>query len=314
MRPAEPKDYDEAAWAMTRPFVRDPAVNWYGCVKEMFPEDVDARTISPHTLNTLPKEAKRVVQKLYTFQRALLEATVLAGGLVTVAVIPEPAGDGEQTPREVIAAVTLWLKPGQSMDFSVMTTIRSGLWKLFFTWGLTSVRVRTSATNYGSSCSSGSCQASHSDCRRNSGPRSSGAWRRRSRLIIWTGGIHGISFRHALILNTRAKVTSHAIIRDFLKRCSLTTSLGLCGLMMRDGFERSNPKPVHLESTTAKSRDIYAHYGFEVGPTYFDASTMPGTNPVLTRSMRSTSLGKELLMPAVSLPRVRRPLDIPNGS
>lgn len=33
---------------------------------------------------------------------------------------------------------------------------------------------------------------------------------------------------------------------------------------MRDGFERTKPKLVHLEATTIRSRDIYAHYGFEV--------------------------------------------------
>lgn len=222
VRPAEPKDYDEAAWAMTRPFVRDPAVNWYGCVKEMFDEDVDARTISPHTLNTLPKEAKHVVQKLYTFQRALLEATVLAGGLVTVAVIPEPAGDGEQTPREVIAAVTLWLKPGQSMDFSVMTTIRSGLWKLFFTWGLTSVR----------------------------------------RLQKEFGPAVERSLEKTFAAHNMDRWDSWHLLQTCVD--PQYEGKGLCGLMMRDGFERSNPKPVHLESTTAKSRDIYAHYGFEI--------------------------------------------------
>lgn len=143
VRLVEPKDYDEAAWTMTRPFVRDPTLNWYGCVKELFPEELDARTLSPRTLNTLPKQAKRTVKKLYTFQRGLLKATVVSGGVATVAIVPEPAGNGGQAPREVIAAVSLWLKPGQSMDFSVMTTIRSGLWKLPFTWGLTSVCVRT---------------------------------------------------------------------------------------------------------------------------------------------------------------------------
>ena len=34
--------------------------------------------------------------------------------------------------------------------------------------------------------------------------------------------------------------------------------------MMRDGFERTAPKPVHLEATTPRTREIYAHYGFEV--------------------------------------------------
>ncbi len=43
-----------------------------------------------------------------------------------------------------------------------------------------------------------------------------------------------------------------------------STFTGLCGLMMRDGFGRTTPKPVHLEATTSRSLDIYAHFGFEV--------------------------------------------------
>lgn len=34
--------------------------------------------------------------------------------------------------------------------------------------------------------------------------------------------------------------------------------------MMKDGFERTSPKPIHLEASTAKSRDIYSRYGFQV--------------------------------------------------
>ena len=33
---------------------------------------------------------------------------------------------------------------------------------------------------------------------------------------------------------------------------------------MRDGFQRASGKSIYLESTTPRSRDIYAHLGFEV--------------------------------------------------
>ncbi len=33
---------------------------------------------------------------------------------------------------------------------------------------------------------------------------------------------------------------------------------------MKEGFARTSPKSVHLEATTVKNRDIYAHFGFEV--------------------------------------------------
>jgi len=39
---------------------------------------------------------------------------------------------------------------------------------------------------------------------------------------------------------------------------------GYCSLLMRDGFQRASAKPVYLESSTPRSRDIYAHLGFEV--------------------------------------------------
>ncbi|KAG7451787.1 uncharacterized protein BT62DRAFT_999485 [Guyanagaster necrorhizus] len=32
---------------------------------------------------------------------------------------------------------------------------------------------------------------------------------------------------------------------------------------MRDGFARAKSKPVRLEASSAKSRDIYGHFGFE---------------------------------------------------
>ena len=35
-------------------------------------------------------------------------------------------------------------------------------------------------------------------------------------------------------------------------------------MLMEDGFRRTSPKPVHLEATKASTRDLYAHFGFEV--------------------------------------------------
>jgi hypothetical protein len=35
-------------------------------------------------------------------------------------------------------------------------------------------------------------------------------------------------------------------------------------MLMREGFTRTSPHPVHLEATTARSRNIYAHFKFEV--------------------------------------------------
>ncbi|KAI0255824.1 hypothetical protein BJV78DRAFT_577223 [Lactifluus subvellereus] len=39
---------------------------------------------------------------------------------------------------------------------------------------------------------------------------------------------------------------------------------GYCSLLIEDGFRRASGMPVHVEATTPRSRDIYAHYGFEL--------------------------------------------------
>jgi len=39
---------------------------------------------------------------------------------------------------------------------------------------------------------------------------------------------------------------------------------GYCSLLLRDGLQRAAGKPVILEATTPRSRDIYAHFGFEL--------------------------------------------------
>ncbi|KAI0305919.1 hypothetical protein B0F90DRAFT_1694508 [Multifurca ochricompacta] len=39
---------------------------------------------------------------------------------------------------------------------------------------------------------------------------------------------------------------------------------GYSTLLMRDGFNRAGGGPVYLEATTPRSRDIYAHLGFEL--------------------------------------------------
>ncbi|KAF7361362.1 hypothetical protein MSAN_01168900 [Mycena sanguinolenta] len=39
---------------------------------------------------------------------------------------------------------------------------------------------------------------------------------------------------------------------------------GYSTMLMKEGFEYCGPKPITLEATTAHSRDIYAHQGFEI--------------------------------------------------
>ncbi|KAF7349233.1 hypothetical protein MSAN_01712700 [Mycena sanguinolenta] len=39
---------------------------------------------------------------------------------------------------------------------------------------------------------------------------------------------------------------------------------GYSSMLMKEGFERCGSKPITLEATTAHSRDVYAHQGFEI--------------------------------------------------
>ena len=120
-------------------------MNWYGCLPKMV-DDID----SPSPVD------KRSMRNLTWFQAALVKATVLVDGFVTVAVIPRELNEGADktaTPDEQqedrngresdedIVGVALWLPPGKTLDMGPITMLRSGIFKVLFGWGLTGVKV-----------------------------------------------------------------------------------------------------------------------------------------------------------------------------
>ena len=36
-------------------------------------------------------------------------------------------------------------------------------------------------------------------------------------------------------------------------------------MLFKEGFHRASPKPIHLVASKPKNKDIYEHFGFEVG-------------------------------------------------
>ena len=60
---------------------------------------------------------------------------------------------------------------------------------------------------------------------------------------------------------------------------------------MKDGFKRTESKPIHLEATKARTRDIYARFGFEVSASLWMARPSKVTVMLsyirLTRSINS---------------------------
>ena len=137
VRLASPSEYKAAARVLTRAFARDPAMNWYGCVKEMVPS---CDSTEPHAVRTM--------KRLRYFQTATVKLTHLLGGLVTVAVIPPNRDsksdhkDGDSGGEETIIGVSLWIRPGQTMDIGPWTILRSGMYKVLWGWGIEGVKVR----------------------------------------------------------------------------------------------------------------------------------------------------------------------------
>ncbi|RPD54357.1 hypothetical protein L226DRAFT_616935 [Lentinus tigrinus ALCF2SS1-7] len=198
-------------------------MNWYGCVTALV-DNIDSPT---------PK-AERTMRTLSWFQEALVRATILVEGVVTVVVIPQSAGKAEdhdgrgstegtsETSNEEIAAASLWLPPGKTLDMGPRTVIRSGVLKVLWGWGVKGVK----------------------------------------RVLF--------DFSPAVERSLERSFKAHG--HDRLDSWHLLEVVvdpnhqkkGYSSLLMEEGFRRAFPKPVHLEATTSVKRDIYARYGFEV--------------------------------------------------
>ena len=114
---------------LTRAFARDPAMNWYGSVKNIVP---DHKCTLPSAIKTM--------QRLSYFMLCLCKATLMAGGIITVVVVPE---DGHATGSriETIVAVVLWLPPGRELNNPVQIVVRTRPFKLLLAWGLQGLKV-----------------------------------------------------------------------------------------------------------------------------------------------------------------------------
>ncbi|KAI0749959.1 hypothetical protein C8Q80DRAFT_1314396 [Daedaleopsis nitida] len=213
VRLAKPSEYPNAIRVLTRAFAKDPAMNWYGCVPAMV-DDIDSPSDT----------ARRTMRNLSWFQAALVKATILIDGYVTVAVVPRAdGGEGQQgqdkgnsaadleAGQEEIAGVALWLPPGKTMDVGPITVLRSGLLKRVL-FDFTPAVERTLEKGF----------------------KARGLDRRDS----W----------HLLEM----------VVDPRFQGCGLST------MLVEEGFRRASPKPVHLEATKGSTRDIYAHFGFEV--------------------------------------------------
>ncbi|GJJ16050.1 hypothetical protein Clacol_010329 [Clathrus columnatus] len=210
VRIAEPHEYTEVTWILTRGFARDPCMN---NVREVIPDYKDQPDYNSHSAS-----AKRTLENLFVFQNALVQATILCGGFITLAVIPPQ----KEEHKEIIGAATLWLKPKQQLDFPLSVITKSEAWKILLAWGFTGVR------------------RIHLDCIP----------------VIEKISKKGFKARSADVSDSWYLLE---VATD-----PAYDGKGLCSLLMKDGFERTLPKPIHLEASTSRTRDIYSHYGFEI--------------------------------------------------
>jgi hypothetical protein len=133
VRLALPSELPVISYILTRGFARDPAMNWYGSVKDMVP---DHNSTSPSAMKTM--------ERLRQFLLCLCKITLFVGGIITVVVVPEGrkhAGAETESRHEKILAACLWLKPGQKLDGPVWSIVRIRPWKVLLGWKWQGIKV-----------------------------------------------------------------------------------------------------------------------------------------------------------------------------
>ncbi|KAK0479571.1 hypothetical protein IW261DRAFT_1336365 [Armillaria novae-zelandiae] len=209
VRVAAREDVEAAASVLTRAYLNDAALNWFGCVKKQnAATDIDSPVPG----------VQQTIKNLRCFQRSLVTITMLVGGVVTLAVVPsQDDGKGEK-----IVGVAVWLQPGQTLDMPLDKLLKAGAWSVLKGWGIR--------------------------------------------------GFKRIFLDFTPSVEKALSKAFKARSMDRLDSCHLLAIVvdpdwqgkGVSSALMRDCFSRAKPKPIHLEASSPKSRDIYAHFGFEI--------------------------------------------------
>ncbi|KAK0222528.1 hypothetical protein EDD85DRAFT_258835 [Armillaria nabsnona] len=206
VRVATKEDVESATTVLTRAFLNDPALNWFGCVKKQnAATDIDS---------SVPG-VQQTIKNLRRFQRFMVTVTMLVGGVVTLAVVPSQ-GDGKE---EEVVGVAVWLQPGQTSDIPL-----GKLWCMVSAEGLGNPGLKRIFLDFTPPVEKTLSKAFEA---RNMDRHDS--WR----LLLFV------------------------VDPDWQGK-------GVSSVLMKDCFARAKPKPIHLEASSPKSRDIYAHFGFEV--------------------------------------------------
>ncbi|GJJ16052.1 hypothetical protein Clacol_010331 [Clathrus columnatus] len=250
VRIAEPHEYTKAAWILTRSFARDPRMNWFGGVQKLIPSYKELPNYESH-----PVSAKRTLKNLFVFQKALVKATILSGGFITLAVIP-PQGEED----EILAATTLWLKPGQSLDFSLLMIAKSRMWKVFSGWG----------------------REGFKRVLQNFSPAFKQSWEKGSK----TGhSLDRLDSWHLLEMATDPPFEGRGLCSLMMKDGFERTS--------------SESKPIRLKATTPRTRDIYTHFGFKIDEEHCFGKGLVDVNGLVAKEAATATGYREWIMTKV---------------
>jgi len=227
VRLAKPSETSAIAAVLTRAFARDPVANWLGGVRALVPAYHKADADNDGDDSDDDSNARHTLANLRRFELGVIKR-VETSGLIVVVVEKEGKARAEGE--------------GEGEGEGVKERILGcALW----------MKPATSKVSF---------------------PR---MFLRVARLV-WCWGLGGIK---RMVFDWRLPVGKiHDEVFDARGLNCLDTwhllqvavdpayeGKGYCSLLLRDGFQRASGKPIYLESTTPRSRDIYAHLGFEVG-------------------------------------------------
>jgi len=224
VRLAKPSEIPALVDVYARAFARDPSMNWFGGVRELV--SVDYQKGNGDSEGEDDKETSAARRTVEALRDFQLVVVKMAKilGLIVVVVEKTEGGGGENTGEAEERIV------GGALWLPPGTSMDPS--------PLTLVRISP--------------------------------WR-----TIWSWGLGGLKRTSLEFAPKAEKITDKVFAERGLKRLESWHLLeiaidptregkGYASLLLRDGFKRASGKPMHLEATTPRSRDIYAHMGFEL--------------------------------------------------
>ncbi|KAM5544636.1 hypothetical protein V8D89_001534 [Ganoderma adspersum] len=270
VRVAKVPELPAVADVLTRAFLNDPTMCYYGCVPALVADP----------LNPTPED-QETIRGLHIFQSAVMaRAPLLVGGNVDVVVIPiarssassKGTASPEQEAEEEIVAVALWLPPRVTLDLKQAREARARAEpgskpKVGLTWGPTG----------------------------------------KKRLAEYAPFAEGVLARE-FAARARDRLNSwhvFAIAVDPAHQGS-----GYSSMLFAEGFRRASPKPIHLTASKPQNKNIYEHFGFELVEAFTVGAGEVDANGLEAQGEAATGLQEFVMIKAsLRASFMHRPID-----